>query len=122
MHVTLLSRGLTVAATRRLSEACGALGHKAEVVDPAELQMGIAKGGPRLFWNERPYIRTDVVIPRFAPSITAFGLALVNQFEMQGVPVLNDAVAIANARNKMRLMQLLAREGIRIPPTIMGSE
>jgi ribosomal protein S6--L-glutamate ligase len=120
MHVTLLSRGLSVHTTRRLSEACGALGHTALVVDPAELQMGLVRGGPRLFLNERPYGPTDVVIPRFAPSMTAYGLALVTQFTLSGVPVLNDAVAIANARNKMRLMQLLARQGIRIPPTIIG--
>ena len=120
MHVTILSRGLGVHTTRRLSEAAAALGHAARVVDPTELQMGLVKGGARLFLNEQAYGRTDVVIPRIAPSITAYGLALVNHFDVMGVTVLNGAVAIANSRNKMRLMQLLSRHGIRVPPTIIG--
>ena len=35
----------------------------------------------------------DVVIPRIGASITGYGLAVVNHFEMMGVPVLNGAGA-----------------------------
>jgi ribosomal protein S6--L-glutamate ligase len=120
MHVTLLSRGPGVHTTRRLAEAAKLLGHKVRVVDPTELQMGLLRGGPKLFLNEKPFSHTDVVIPRVATSVTAYGLAIVNHFSVCGVTVLNDAVAIGNARNKMRLMQLLAQHGIRVPPTIIG--
>lgn len=120
MHVTILSRGPGVHTTRRLGEAARALGHKTRVIDPTDLQMGLVRGGPRLFLNEKPYGRTDVVIPRVATSVTAYGLAIVNHFTVSGVAVLNDAVAIGNARNKMRLMQLLVQNGIRVPPTIIG--
>ena len=39
--------------------------------------------------------RTDVIIPRIAPSVQAYGLAVVNHFTMMGVPTLNDAAGIA---------------------------
>ena len=89
------------------------------MVDPVEVQMGLL-GGPALFWRDQPLPPADAVIPRIALSINTYGLALVNQFDIAGVAVLNDAMAIAQSRNKMRLMQLLGRTGIPIPPTVIG--
>lgn len=120
MQLTILSRGAAIHTTRRLAEATRALGHRPRVVDPLALQMGLGVGGPSLFLDKRPLARTDVVIPRIAQSINVFGLALVNQFHAMGVPVLNDAVSIAQSRNKMRLMQLLSSRGVPVPPTVMG--
>ncbi len=120
MHLTILSRGMGVHTTRRLVEAANTLGYQSRVVDPVELQMGLGTVGPRVFWKDKPYGRTDVIIPRIAPSINAYGLALVNQFDISGVAVLNDAMAIAHSRNKMRLMQLLSRQGIPVPKTVIG--
>jgi ribosomal protein S6--L-glutamate ligase len=120
MHLTILSRGTSVHTTRRLVEAARSLGHRSRVIDPLQVQMGLSGKGPQLFLNDRALGRTDVVIPRVAPSVGEYGLALVNHFDMGGVAVLNDAIAIDQSRNKMRLMQLLAREGIRVPPTVIG--
>ena len=35
----------------------------------------------------------DLVIPRIGASITNYGLAVVRQFDLMGVPVLNGAVS-----------------------------
>jgi predicted deacylase len=40
---------------------------------------------------------------------------VLRQFEMQGVYPLNESVAIGRSRDKLRLMQLLARDGIGLP-------
>jgi ribosomal protein S6--L-glutamate ligase len=120
MHVTILSRGTSVHTTKRLVEAAQGLGHRTRVLDPLQLQMGLGTPGPQLFMNDRPLPKTDVVIPRVAPSIGEYGLALVNQFDVGGVAVLNDAVAIAQSRAKMRLMQVLARQGIPVAPMVIG--
>ena len=120
MHVTILSRGETIHSTRRLVEAARALGHRTRVLDPLLLQMGLGAGPPFILADEKPVPRTDVVIPRIAQSINTYGLALVNQYDFAGTPVLNDATSIAQARNKMRLMQLLARSGLPVPPTVIG--
>lgn len=120
MHVTILSRGESVHSTRRLVEAARSLGHRTRVLDPLALQLGLGVGPPVIFRNEKPLTRTDVVIPRIAQSINTYGLAVVNQFDLAGTPLLNDATSIAQARNKMRLMQQLAHHGLPVPATVIG--
>ena len=56
-----------------------------------------------------------VAIPRIGASITGYGLSVVNQFDMMGVPVLNDAIPIYRSRDKLRALQFLARFGDRHP-------
>jgi ribosomal protein S6--L-glutamate ligase len=62
----------------------------------------------------------DVVIPRIGASITEYGLAAVNQFDMMGVPLVNNSVPIARSRDKLRCLQLLSRHDIDIPRTVMA--
>jgi ribosomal protein S6--L-glutamate ligase len=62
--------------------------------------------------------RADLVLPRIGASITNYGLAVVRQFDMMGVPVLNTAVAIARSRDKLRAMQLLTKKDIDVPKTV----
>jgi ribosomal protein S6--L-glutamate ligase len=57
------------------------------------------------------------VIPRIGASVTFYGLAVLRQFEMMGVYPLNESVAIGRSRDKLRSMQLLARDGIGLPVT-----
>lgn len=120
MHLSILSRSLTVPTTRRLAEAAVALGHRAVVVEPMSVQMSVGLNGPGLFRERRAVAKTDVVIPRFAQSINAYGLAVLGQFESMGTPSLNSSAAVAQSRNKMRLMQALCAQGVRVPPTVMG--
>jgi ribosomal protein S6--L-glutamate ligase len=60
----------------------------------------------------------DVVVPRIGASITNYGLAVVRQFDLMGVPVLNGASSIARSRDKLRSLQLLAHEGLDVPTTV----
>lgn len=120
MNLTILSRGARIPSTRRLTEAARARGHRVRVVDPLDVQLHLGAGAPGLYHREKKLPKTDLVIPRIAQSINTYGLAVVNQFEITGVKVLNRAMAIAQSRNKMRVMQLLAREQIPVPPTLIG--
>jgi ribosomal protein S6--L-glutamate ligase len=63
-----------------------------------------------------------VVLPRIGASITEHGLAVVNQFDMMGVPLVNSSQPIARSRDKLRSLQLLSRAGIDIPKTVMVSD
>jgi ribosomal protein S6--L-glutamate ligase len=64
----------------------------------------------------------EVAIPRIGASITGYGLAVVNQLDMMGVPVLNSAPSISRSRDKLRCLQLLSRSGIDIPRTVMARD
>jgi ribosomal protein S6--L-glutamate ligase len=59
----------------------------------------------------------DAVIPRIGASNTFYGTAVVRQFEMMRTFPLNTSQAISRSRDKLRALQLLAREGIGLPVT-----
>jgi ribosomal protein S6--L-glutamate ligase len=59
----------------------------------------------------------DAVIPRIGASNTFYGTAVVRQFEMMRTYPLNTSQAISRSRDKLRALQLLAREGIGLPVT-----
>ena len=62
------------------------------------------------------------MIPRIGASVTFYGLAVLRQFEMQGVYPLNESVAIGRSRDKLLAMQLLARDGIGLPVTTFAHD
>ncbi len=122
MHVTVLSRSRAIYTTRRLVEAGRARGHRVRVLDPLQVGMGLGGPAPALYYRRRPFPKTDVVLPRIALSISQYGLAVVNQLALAGMVVVNCAEAIAASRNKMRCLQLLAANGLRVPLTVMASD
>lgn len=122
MRICILSRSARIASTRRLVEAGRARGHRVRVVDPQRVRLHLEKGRARLFYGKGVLPRFEVAIPRIAQSVSVYGLAVVNQLALQHVPVLNGADALAQARNKMRSLQLLAAHGVGIPATVMARE
>jgi ribosomal protein S6--L-glutamate ligase len=119
LAVAILSRNAKLYSTRRLVEAVRALGHRALVLDTLRCNMVLSRERPAIFYGGEEVPHVDVVIPRIGASITHYGLAVVNQFDMMGVPVLASAIPIARSRDKLRALQLLARFGVDIPRTVM---
>jgi len=117
--VVVLSRNRKLHSTRRLVEAARALGHRPRVLDTLRCNMVLGRDRCRILYRGEEVTGTGVVIPRIGASITGYGLAVVNQFDMMGVPVLANAIPIARSRDKLRALQLLARFGIDIPRTAM---
>jgi ribosomal protein S6--L-glutamate ligase len=121
VHLTILSRKAGIYTTRRLAQAARLRGSRVRILDPLQVEMHLDDTAPSAFYQRRKLGRTDVVIPRIAPSIQAYGLAVVNHYSMMGVPTLNDADGIAVSRNKMRTLQLLSASGVHVPPTVMAA-
>ncbi len=121
LGVVILSRNKKLYSTRRLVEAAKALGHAPRVLDTLRCNMVLGRDRPTILYRGAELLPTDVhvVIPRIGASITGYGLSVVNQLDMMGVPVLNAAVPISRSRDKLRALQLLSRFGIDIPRTAM---
>jgi ribosomal protein S6--L-glutamate ligase len=119
LSLAILSRNRKLYSTRRLLEAAREHGHRAKVLDTLRCDLVLARGAPRIFYRGEEVRGVDVVLPRIGASITGYGLSVVNQFDMMGVPVLNNSVPIARSRDKLRALQLLSRFGIDIPRTVM---
>jgi ribosomal protein S6--L-glutamate ligase len=120
MRIVLLSKNPKLYSTRRLVEAAAAAGHEMLVVDPLECYLVLGGEGPDVYYRGAPLRDVDVVLPRIGTNITEYGVAVVAQFGMMGVPVVNDASAIMRSRDKLRCLQLLARKGIDIPKTVVA--
>ncbi|BDG03528.1 RimK family alpha-L-glutamate ligase [Anaeromyxobacter oryzae] len=121
LGIVILSRNEKLYSTRRLVEAALALGHAPRVLDTLRCNMVLGRDRPRILYRGEEVLATDVhvVVPRIGASITGYGLAVVNQFDLMGVPVLSNAIPIARSRDKLRALQLLSRFGIDIPRTVM---
>src|SRR5688500_13392193 len=118
MRTLILSRNASLYSTSRVVLAARARGHDVSVIDPLEFQIVVVRGRPMLYVGGSKVPSYDVVIPRIGASITNYGLAVVRQFDLMGVPVLNGAVAIARSRDKLRALQLLTLQGLDIPITV----
>jgi ribosomal protein S6--L-glutamate ligase len=84
--------------------------------------MNIASRRPEIYFNGESLTGYDAVIPRIGASVTFYGLAVLRQFEMMGVFPLNESVAIGRSRDKLRSMQLLARDGVGLPVTAFAHD
>ena len=122
MRIVILSRDASIPSTARLVEAAKQRGHQVRVLNPVRVEMHLDGTQAGLSYQRKKMRPCDVVIPRIAPSISAYGLAVVSQFALRGCPVLNSAQAIGQARNKMRALQLLSAHGVDIPTTVMARD
>lgn len=117
MKIAILSRDGTLWSCKRLREAAMRRGHLIEILDPLSCYMNINPLSPSMHYKGRQLPHYDAVIPRIGSAITFYGTAVLRQFEMMGSYPLNESVAITRARDKLRSLQLMARQGIDLPVT-----
>ncbi|MGB0965495.1 MAG: 30S ribosomal protein S6--L-glutamate ligase [Litorivicinus sp.] len=122
MKIAMLARNPNLYSHRRLKEAAEERGHELDIIDTLRCFMTIASRRPTIYYNDAPLPQYDAVIPRIGASITFYGLAVLRQFEMMGTFPLNESVAIGRSRDKLRSMQLLARDGIGLPVTTFAHD
>lgn len=129
MKIGILSRNRSLYSTRRLAQAARERGHDVRVIDTLSIvvemgtlppeegvtrvippqQVGLAQA------HELPQV--DAIIPRIGASVTYYGLAVVRQFEAQGVITTASSQGIARSRDKLESLQLMSRAGLPIPRT-----
>ena len=122
MKIALLTRNPKLYSHRRIIEAGAARGHEIVPVDYLRCYMNITSRRPELRYQGERLVGFDAVIPRIAASHTFYGLAVLRQFEMMGVFPLNESVAIGRSRDKLRSLQLLARDGVGLPVTAFTND
>jgi ribosomal protein S6--L-glutamate ligase len=117
VKIAILSRDGTLWSCKRLREAAQQRGHLVEILDPLSCYMNISPAASSIHYKGRQLPHFDAVIPRIGSAITFYGTAALRQFELLGSYPLNESVAITRARDKLRSLQLLARQGIDLPIT-----
>ncbi|AML51014.1 30S ribosomal protein S6--L-glutamate ligase [Falsihalocynthiibacter arcticus] len=122
MKIAMMARNPDLYSHKRLKEAAEERGHEFHIINTLSCYMNIASRRPEMYYNGEKLEGFDAVIPRIGSSITFYGLAVLRQFEMMGVYPLNESVAIGRSRDKLRSMQLLARDGIGLPVTTFAHD
>ncbi|TVP93175.1 MAG: 30S ribosomal protein S6--L-glutamate ligase [Thioalkalivibrio sp.] len=122
MKLAMLARNPSLYSHQRIKEAAEARGHQLDIINTTRCYMNIASRRPEIYYNGARLPVYDAVIPRIGASITFYGLAVLRQFEMMGVYPVNESVAIGRSRDKLRSMQLLARDGISLPVTTFAHD
>ncbi len=117
MKIAILSQDSSLYSTRRLKEAGEAQGHKIRVVNYLRCYMNITSHRPTVMYQGQPLENFDAIIPRIGASKTFYGAAVVRQFEVMGVFSANESQAISRSRDKLRCLQILAKDGIGLPVT-----
>ncbi len=124
MHLGILSfrtekRAFTV-EEKRLKETALKLGHRAQIFRASHCQLSYDGKNERVFYNRKRFPKIDVLIPRATIlSQVEVRLSVVKQFQLMGVPVVNDYMAISRAKNKIRTIQILHSLGIPTPRTVV---
>ncbi len=121
LRIALLTKEPKNYSSKRLIEAAESRGHVIEPLDTSRCYMAINARLPEVHYDGLALERFDAVIPRIGASITAYGMAVVRQFDMMGVYCLNRAGAIGAARDKLYAHQVLARHGVDMPQTAFAS-
>jgi len=117
MKIGIISRNRDNYSTTRLVQAALGLGHTCFVIDPFYCNLHVCCNGSKIYYNGSSIDDLDIIIPRLSAATANYGAEVIEQFQWAGVPSVNKADAIINARNKFRSLRILAQHDIPIPPT-----
>ncbi|WP_299962157.1 30S ribosomal protein S6--L-glutamate ligase [uncultured Roseobacter sp.] len=120
LRIAVLSREDNY-STRRLVEVGEARGHAVEVIDTTRCYMAINAMAPEVHYDGKRLPRYDAVIPRIGASVTAYGTAVIRQFETIGTYCVNGSAGITASRDKLHAHQILASKKIGMPTTAFAA-
>ena len=121
LRIAVLSREGGAYSTRRLVTEGEARGHVVEVLDTTRCYLAINAAEPAVWYDGQRLPRYDAVVPRIGVSVTAYGAAILRQFEAAGTFVVNPSDGILASRDKLMAHQVLARHRVPMPVTAIAS-
>lgn len=104
----------------RLVKVARELGHQARIIRVSKCQLVYDGNHPSILLDEKKFPHVDVIIPRVSVlKNVELHTAILKQFELIGIPVVNRSRPINRAKNKLHTMQVLNHHGIAVPKTIV---
>lgn len=119
MNITILSRNAALYSTQSLIKAARAKQHYVRVIDYSNCDFIIQNGKPDVEYFGESIIDSDAVIPRIGASWTKVGVGLLRQLEVLDVFTTLSSRALTNSRDKLSCLQLLVKNGLLVPKTLI---
>lgn len=117
--IIILSQDSTLYSTRVLSKAFTEV-HQVpvQILNVLSLEVKIGKG----VFSQGKRLTPSLVIPRFTGHLTLAGLAVLKEWEREGINVLNSSQGIALANDQLATLQALVQHDLPIPDTSFCSQ
>ena len=106
---------------RRLLEAARRKGHSGVLIHPYHRWPATINGRLEITGEKFPLL-PQVVLPRQGAQIGDACLALIRQFQLMDIPLVNNLEAVSIARNKFLTQQVLTAAGLPCPDTVFVNE
>lgn len=120
MKIAILSKAPQGYSVQRMIEAGEKKGHEMIVVDHSRCHLIMEKGKPSIFLDGEKISGVDVIIPRIGVSVTQYGAAVINHFDIQGVASTLSSSALIRSRDKLRSLQVISKSGVGIPKSVFA--
>lgn len=121
MNIVVLSRNAALYSTQSIVEAARKRGHMVNVLDHMFCDLIIDSNDPAIYYNHQKLDNVHAVIPRIGTAATAYGSAVIRQFENLKVFSTLSPEPLLKARNKLSCLQLLSAEGINVPRSAISN-
>ncbi|MEP7268976.1 MAG: RimK family alpha-L-glutamate ligase [Saprospiraceae bacterium] len=115
MIIGVLSRNPGLYSTQSLVIAGRKMNHRMLVLDPYQCSQLIDKGKHLLYYQAKPLLVLDAIIPRIGATATDIGASLIDHFVASKVYTTTTSDALLKARNKWACAQFLAHHDIAVP-------
>jgi ribosomal protein S6--L-glutamate ligase len=103
-----------------IKEAAIKMGHKPVMYYVEKCQLYFNGRKSEILYNNKKTTRCDVIIPRVGINDNLdLEISIVKQFQMMGIPMLNGYMPILRAKNKLRTLQILTKNNIPVPKTVV---
>lgn len=122
MKIAILTKLPQYYTEQRIQEEAEKRGHTAEMLRYPACYVMLSEEGSKIFYKGQELEAYDAVIPRSFAGSSAYGTAILRQFEVMGAYALIKSIAIIRSTDSLRSMQLLAREGVPVPRTVFLRE
>ncbi|MFH1291606.1 MAG: RimK family alpha-L-glutamate ligase [bacterium] len=110
---------VTKADLKLLKEAAERKKVNLKIIFARDCQLVLGKKPQVLIDNKKQKINVLLVRPNFLSTNLEFRCAIIKQFELSGIKVINNSLAVLRAKNKLRTLQVLSKCDIPIPKSFV---
>jgi ribosomal protein S6--L-glutamate ligase len=122
MHIGIITvQGPGYHRNHRLLEAARKAGHQGTLIHPYRQWPMTAAGRLEVTGADSSPL-PHVVLPRQGAQIGDACLSLIHQFQLMGIPLVNDHGAVSITRNKFLTQQVLTAAGLPCPDTVFVND